>query len=1058
MNILSNPEPNASQSPVLTSKKFSQGKASLGLKLRESLNEIPEHWALTPVKDKSPLRDGWQTEKPLSRDALVAELNSGRWTGYGLRLGDVSGGLLALDIDGPDPATVMQLLEEHYGTLPQTVAWSSGKQDRSQRLFQIPEKYQAELKGRGNKKFFDVTQEGEGIVPVFHGAGDAIELRYNGCQSVLPPSRHPETGGYSWLPGCSPSEIGVAEAPHWLVEIFRAAHELNKPAEKKPPVKVIREPLLTSAKTGSRQGWSDEEKARYSLGYLGATYYDDYDHWLKVGMALQAVSDNLLADWERWSFQSSKFKSGDCEKKWRSFTPAKGIGLGTLVEWSKREGMEIPRGWGGGSHQSASSRGKGGGKVVPINREQSARNIETDLEKIVNNHLSKKERESRLASLAKEYGYSIQSVRGIYGEVAKEIESRADRDDVRQELVELLNSQSDGIPLERIFPRELAEPIERFMGWLNLRPESAATALLTGLSSALPSQTKVVINPNLGWTESPGFFGGIVASSTQKKSPIMNTFMVRPLTRLQVESNDRYQEAYSDYQAQCAEYDNLTKKKQTDERDRLYPDGLPAEPKKEVWFYSNVTLEKLKTQMAEQPGKGILLAVDELAGLFGNMNAYRGGKGSDRQDLMSMKDGSPISVGRKTGDVFVEAPLLSVFGTIQPKILQKIQGDGNDSDGLFARFCLVRQPSVPTTLPELDEGGVDLSPLIEGLYRQVASLAPTDYLISREGYALLKKATDDYELQRVAAGDHPIANVYGKNGGRIGELAMLLHVIAHCFKYETPPELITAGTVAAAVQLVGFYTAQQKALYSELDPRPSSVAPHLAKIVDLARKQGALSPRDLQRKLRMKESREEITSYFQELTNMGLGCIQHGRTIKFCLVENSSSDNEVSASVSKVSAGCDTSNPIQDKGLGKVSASVSKKNNFSETNSSFSQNSTTQNGVTVVTVADTSASTPYKPSGSTADTSENVADTLLTVADTSEKSADTSPKSPPNEQQTLFGINDRTMKALRMEPPEVMELLEYRYGENTRECLSIEDLRDWVAYCETIRADLTEAG
>lgn len=76
---------------------------------RLELSNLPEKWALTPVKEKRPLRPDWQHETPLPRDLLLDLLENGQplkssqgkpwhchWTGIGLRLGTISGGLLAI--------------------------------------------------------------------------------------------------------------------------------------------------------------------------------------------------------------------------------------------------------------------------------------------------------------------------------------------------------------------------------------------------------------------------------------------------------------------------------------------------------------------------------------------------------------------------------------------------------------------------------------------------------------------------------------------------------------------------------------------------------------------------------------------------------------------------------------------------------------------------------------------------------------------------------------------------------------------------------------------------
>jgi hypothetical protein len=48
------------------------------------------------------------------------------------------------------------------------------------------------------------------------GKPEQLELRWDGCQSVLPPSVHPMTGHYRWRR--SPTEVAIAPAPMWVIE------------------------------------------------------------------------------------------------------------------------------------------------------------------------------------------------------------------------------------------------------------------------------------------------------------------------------------------------------------------------------------------------------------------------------------------------------------------------------------------------------------------------------------------------------------------------------------------------------------------------------------------------------------------------------------------------------------------------------------------------------------------------------------------------------------------------------------------------------------------------
>ena len=69
-------------------------------------------------------------------------------------------------------------------------------------------------------------------------------------------------------------------------------------------------------------------KIESMLGHVDA---DDYDDWIKVGMALQfELGNGGLAVWEKWSRKSDKFQEGLCEKKWRGFNDEGGITGGSL--------------------------------------------------------------------------------------------------------------------------------------------------------------------------------------------------------------------------------------------------------------------------------------------------------------------------------------------------------------------------------------------------------------------------------------------------------------------------------------------------------------------------------------------------------------------------------------------------------------------------------------------------------------------------------------------------------------------------------------------------------
>ncbi|MBD2015362.1 bifunctional DNA primase/polymerase [Microcoleus sp. FACHB-53] len=196
--------------------------------LAAGLKDIPAHWSLTPLQDKSPRRDNWQTE-PFIPHSTIADLilhgeqklsKRGKKyraysSGFGLRTGEASGGLLALDVDG---SSVQPLLDTiSGGDIPLTPSWTSGKQGRYQLVFQIPDNIREQLKDFNRAVLTEwgdlQTARDENGKPT-----ELLEFRYNKSQSCLPPSRHPSTGTYYWIN--NPINVPVAIAPQWLCELL----------------------------------------------------------------------------------------------------------------------------------------------------------------------------------------------------------------------------------------------------------------------------------------------------------------------------------------------------------------------------------------------------------------------------------------------------------------------------------------------------------------------------------------------------------------------------------------------------------------------------------------------------------------------------------------------------------------------------------------------------------------------------------------------------------------------------------------------------------------------
>ena len=280
--------------------------------IKEELLGLPKHWGFVAVKNKRPYQNDWQNN-PLTRSQLFKEISSKKSTGIGVCCGTPSGGLLFLDHDGPSAAKILGEWGFSLSSLPPSWMVTSGRVGRFQIIYQVPEKYWSKIKTR---KYQTGIKDEDGSV-------EQIELRWDGTQSIVSGS-HPMTDGYRWMDARSPRDLSIAEAP---LAIIKKMMEPKKKTPKTPQIQTYN---------------SDTDKARSLLQSINPSRLDDYDTWLKIGMAAHSVGDDsLLSDWEQLSQKNSKYKSGECEKKWSSFKSS-GVSLGTLQKFATEDGWSPP--------------------------------------------------------------------------------------------------------------------------------------------------------------------------------------------------------------------------------------------------------------------------------------------------------------------------------------------------------------------------------------------------------------------------------------------------------------------------------------------------------------------------------------------------------------------------------------------------------------------------------------------------------------------------------------------------------------------------------------------
>jgi hypothetical protein len=117
-------------------------------------------------------------------------------------------------------------------------------------------------------------------------------------------------------------------APAWLITLAKGEGQSIKPSKITAP----RAPHVTENQ--------DVARIRGILAMIPLEKAEDYDSWIKVGLALSNWSNGGeigLSLWDEWSRQASSFEEGACAKRWAGFTPSQtnGVTVSSLYFYAK---------------------------------------------------------------------------------------------------------------------------------------------------------------------------------------------------------------------------------------------------------------------------------------------------------------------------------------------------------------------------------------------------------------------------------------------------------------------------------------------------------------------------------------------------------------------------------------------------------------------------------------------------------------------------------------------------------------------------------------------------
>ncbi len=493
------------------------------------------------------------------------------------------------------------------------------------------------------------------------------------------------------------------------------------------------------------------------------------------------------------------------------------------------------------------------------------------LEILNRNHVAS-ERKAAFLELARSTGRQLREVEQLAEAIESEIDLIEGRTERAEELNRLLSIGDRRLTLSRYLHPYLAQPLERLSTWMGVDVEALLTVLLPTAASLLHPETRVIVRECSNFVEPLVFYTGISSESGNRKSPTFNAIL-KSLRKLQSEEDIHYEEAQQQYKEDLAAW----KKDKSKDKDEQPEPPLPPRE----YFVDNATSEALDNIKAQQPQQGILICKDELSGLFASYGAYKGGRGADREGILSGWNGNGVKKNRASGTrLSLSHDASSIVGAIQPGKLRSLLGDLEDEQGQWGRFLWYHAPLKAFRLPDDDTKKFEIEELLDAIYLKLNNLPPIQYRFAPEADCYYQDWHWTLEQRKLAEPRQGMRAAIAKMQGYTARLAGILHVLWSVVAGEIPSSYIPLKQVKAARSLSEFYLGQVLLIHSDAEAAQGELTPLLNKILEKLQQLGELPTRKAKASIKALRNvkTDKILEFFRELEAMGYAKLE-GKTL-----------------------------------------------------------------------------------------------------------------------------------------------------------------------------------
>ncbi|MDY0362043.1 MAG: DUF3987 domain-containing protein [Desulforegulaceae bacterium] len=424
-----------------------------------------------------------------------------------------------------------------------------------------------------------------------------------------------------------------------------------------------------------------------------------------------------------------------------------------------------------------------------------------------------------------------------------EANQKKDEEETKQ-ITDITTAQQD-YPLRsypfHCLPTDLVQSFEQLAKSLNSSSRQIpgiAMAIISGITGS-----SIQVHVKEGYTMPLTLFCCDIRHKGQGKSPLINK-LLKTIKEKQKAEEKKYINELAEYQkAKTRGDDDIEKPEQTP---ALSVDDFTMESLRENPSYSG----------------GLICLVHELAGIFNGANQYKGGKGSDKETILNLKDGQTITIKRK--GLQVTLPLaVSISGGMQPPIFKRLfNGNSYTENGTVERFIYTYEQYKTY----LETGDIWTQEHQQAWLKRLNNLLLWyETLKSNQSICFLKLTPEAFELYKeyrnnlvLKAKRYPeiIKGYINKITGDCSRIAGLLHLFDCLNSSHRISGEITAETYNKAIEIADFYLAEfinimavlileKKQSLDLADKELSNLAQTLSKILDHANEDNYLKFNDI---------------------------------------------------------------------------------------------------------------------------------------------------------------------------------------------------------------------